>query len=44
VHPLADGWQERQALHQLVPLLVHATLFGGSYGGQMHSVLRRYLA
>ena len=31
VHPLADGWQERQPLHQLFPLLVHAALFGGGY-------------
>ena len=31
-HPLADGWEERQPLHQLFPLLVHAALFGGNYG------------
>lgn len=30
--PLADGWRERQPLHQLFPLLVHAALFGGHYG------------
>ena len=30
--PLADGWRERVALHQLHPLLVHAALFGPSYG------------
>nr|WP_245373674.1 fructosamine kinase family protein [Crossiella equi] len=30
--PLADGWRERVALHQLFPLLVHAVLFGGHYG------------
>jgi fructosamine-3-kinase len=30
--PLAAGWRERVALHQLHPLLVHAVLFGGSYG------------
>ena len=29
--PLADGWRERQPLHQLFPLLVHAALFGGQY-------------
>ena len=34
VHPLADGWRERIPLHQLHPLLVHAALFGGSYGEQ----------
>lgn len=32
--PLADGWRERIPLHQLHPLLVHAALFGGSYGEQ----------
>lgn len=31
-HPLADGWEERQPLHQLFPLLVHAAHFGGRYG------------
>jgi len=31
-HPLADGWEDRQPLHQLFPLLVHAALFGGLYG------------
>jgi fructosamine-3-kinase len=30
--PLADGWRERVAVHQLWPLLVHAVLFGGAYG------------
>jgi fructosamine-3-kinase len=34
VSPLADGWRERVALHQLHPLLVHATLFGGGYGAR----------
>jgi fructosamine-3-kinase len=29
--PLADGWRERVRLHQLHPMLVHATLFGGGY-------------
>lgn len=30
--PLEEGWRERQGLHQLFPLLVHAALFGGQYG------------
>ena len=30
--PLADGREERVGLWQLQPLLVHAILFGGSYG------------
>ncbi len=32
--PLADGWRDRVGLHQLHPLLVHATLFGGTYGAR----------
>jgi len=31
VAPLAEGWRERVGLWQLLPLLVHAVLFGGSY-------------
>jgi fructosamine-3-kinase len=30
-HPLAPGWQERVALHQIAPLVVHAIKFGGGY-------------
>ncbi len=29
--PLADGWVERVALHQLAPLVVHSIKFGGGY-------------
>ncbi len=29
--PLADGWRERLSLWQLLPLLVHAVLFGDPY-------------
>jgi fructosamine-3-kinase len=32
VRPLADGHERRVPLWQLFPLLVHAVLFGGSYG------------
>jgi len=42
VAPLADGWQERVALHQLDPLLVHACLFGGGYGSSVADVVARY--
>jgi fructosamine-3-kinase len=34
VAPLAPGWRERIPLHQLHPLLVHVSLFGGSYERQ----------
>ncbi len=40
-HPLADGWEERQPLHQLFPLLVHAALFGGHYGQRAGEAARR---
>ncbi|RNL85517.1 fructosamine kinase family protein [Halostreptopolyspora alba] len=31
VAPLAEGWRQRVALHQLHPLLVHVCLFGAAY-------------
>jgi fructosamine-3-kinase len=40
--PLATGWQERVELYQLLPLLVHALLFGGSYGAAAERVALRY--
>jgi fructosamine-3-kinase len=40
--PLADGWEQRVELWQLLPLLVHAVLFGGSYSGAAERVARRY--
>jgi fructosamine-3-kinase len=40
--PLQPGWQQRVGLHQLHPLLVHAVLFGSSYGAQVGQVARRY--
>ncbi|MFM8350416.1 MAG: fructosamine kinase family protein, partial [Actinomycetales bacterium] len=43
VWPLSAGWQERVPLHQLYPLLVHATLFGGSYGATAGSIAHRLL-
>lgn len=35
VAPLADGWRNRMALHQLHPLLVHLALFGSGYRAQV---------
>jgi fructosamine-3-kinase len=40
--PLASGWRERIGWYQLPPLIVHAILFGGSYGAAALDVLRRY--
>ena len=42
VFPLAAGWQERVGLYQLAPLLVHAALFGGSYGAAAERLALRY--
>lgn len=42
-NPLADGWEERQPLHQLFPLLVHAALFGGRYGSLAGDAARKLI-
>jgi len=44
VTPLAPGWRDRVALHQLHPMLVHATLFGGGYGERAAAAARSLLA
>ncbi len=41
--PLAEGWRERVPLHQIHPLLIHAILFGGSYGERAGSAARSVL-
>ena len=40
--PPRPGWQERRALYQLWPLLVHAKLFGVSYAHQAREIIRRF--
>jgi fructosamine-3-kinase len=42
VGSLADGWEERVGLYQLLPLLVHALLFGGSYRAAAERMAVRY--
>lgn len=42
VWPLLEGWEERVRLWQLQPLLVHAILFGGSYGLAVERTVRQY--
>jgi fructosamine-3-kinase len=42
IAPLAAGWEERVELYQLLPLLVHALLFGGSYRGAAERVAMAY--
>jgi len=41
--PLADGWRARVPLHQLHPLLVHAVMFGGTYGARAASAAQSIL-
>jgi len=41
VWPLAPGHEHRVALHQVLPLLVHAALFGGGYGSSARRAIDR---
>lgn len=43
VAPLAEGWRDRVDLYQLLPLLVHAELFGGGYAARAERAARRYV-
>jgi fructosamine-3-kinase len=40
--PLADGWEERVALHQVAPLVVHAIKFGGHYVNAAVQAIGKY--
>lgn len=42
VAPPAAGWEDRVELWQLFPLLVHAALFGGSYGTSVERIAVGY--
>jgi fructosamine-3-kinase len=41
-YPLADGWEERVALHQIAPLVVHAIKFGGGYVAAAEAAIGTY--
>ena len=41
-YPLQSGWQQRTALCQLYPLLVHLNLFGSRYYEKTKNVLKKY--
>jgi fructosamine-3-kinase len=41
IRPLAEGWEDRVELFQLIPLLVHTILFGGGYRRQAEGVIHR---
>ena len=40
IQPFEGGWEERVELFRLVPLLVHAVLFGGGYRTQVENVVQ----
>ncbi len=40
--PLGDGWEDRVALHQIAPLVVHAVKFGGGYRRSAADAIDRY--
>jgi fructosamine-3-kinase len=42
VFPLAEGWPERVALHQIAPLVVHAIKFGGGYVAAATNAIMQY--
>ncbi|NNN20659.1 MAG: phosphotransferase [Acidimicrobiales bacterium] len=44
VYPLESSWKQRLSLHQIYYLLVHAVLFGGSYGHDAGSAGRNALS
>jgi fructosamine-3-kinase len=41
-YPLAAGWRERVALHQIAPLVVHAVKFGGGYVAAATQAIQTY--
>ena len=43
ISPLAPGHEDRVALYQLFPLLVHAELFGGGYAASVERAANRYV-
>ena len=43
VAPLAAGFEQRAELWQVMPLLAHAALFGGSWGASAVRAMRRYV-
>jgi fructosamine-3-kinase len=42
IRPLQPGFEDRAAIYNLYPLLVHVRLFGGSYVASIDQTLRRF--
>lgn len=43
VYPLTPGHEERVALNQVIPLLVHVILFGAGYVSRLRAAVERYV-
>ncbi len=41
--PLSEGSEQRVALHQIAPLVVHAIKFGGGYRSAAADAIARYV-
>jgi len=41
-YPLEPGWEDRVALHQIAPLVVHAIKFGGGYVASATTAIAQY--
>ncbi len=41
-YPLAPNFNQRKNIYNLYPLLVHTNLFGGHYGRQVKSIVKRF--
>jgi fructosamine-3-kinase len=41
-YPLEPGWEDRVALHQIAPLVVHAIKFGGGYVSSATAAIAEY--
>lgn len=40
-YPLEDGWEKRTEVGQLIPFIIHAILFGGSYCSSVEKIIQR---
>lgn len=41
-YPLQSGFEKREHIHNLYPLMVHLNLFGGGYINQVREILKQY--
>lgn len=41
--PIEKGFEERIDLYNLYPLLIHVNLFGGHYGQQVMTIVKKFI-